>query len=309
MNTTTKAIMLCAAAAMAAGCGRGRNADEAAIEASGTNAPAARAEFTIPKSLVLRMYEAADEARSRAFPGANIGDPLEFAGLSAGKNGEAAFSAKDRPRMEMILADDCNSDEERRELWPFDIGSFEAELEKRMVRGDDGCFQRVEDDGSPLAANPTIRWANREVSEWATRELDGRYPRMSDVELRAMAGCEEIPEGTAAWRLDSLYCLVLESGGGAWNTKSYSFVMWNQNFGPQVVAVFDSFPNDREATCALCFHCDATSANNLAVLEWRHQIFRMSMDPERVKILLERAGEAEVREAEMNLDVLRLRFP
>ena len=284
MNTTTKAIMLCAAAAMAAGCGRGRNADEAAIEASGTNAPAARAEFTIPKSLVLRMYEAADEARSRAFPGANIGDPLEFAGLSAGKNGEAAFSAKDRPRMEMILADDCNSDEERRELWPFDIGSFEAELEKRMVRGDDGCFQRVEDDGSPLAANPTIRWANR-------------------------AGCEEIPEGTAAWRLDSLYCLVLESGGGAWNTKSYSFVMWNQNFGPQVVAVFDSFPNDREATCALCFHCDATSANNLAVLEWRHQIFRMSMDPERVKILLERAGEAEVREAEMNLDVLRLRFP
>lgn len=76
-----------------------------------------------------------------------------------------------------------------------------------------------------------------------------------------------------------------------------------------MVAVFDSFPNNREATCALCFHCDATSANNLAVLEWRHQIFRMSMDPERIKILLERAGEAKVREAEMNLHVLRLRFP
>lgn len=115
MNTTTKAIILCAAAAMA-GCGRGRNADEAAIEASSTNAPVARAEFTIPKSLVLRMYEAADEARIRAFPGANIGDPLEFAGLSAGKIGEAAFAAKDRPRMEMVLADDCNSDGERREL-------------------------------------------------------------------------------------------------------------------------------------------------------------------------------------------------
>lgn len=315
MNST-KAILVCATVAAAAA-GAAMTNETTAVVA--TNAPVATvatnaaAAFSIPKSLVLRMYEAADAARDRALAGPDgkppFNDMLEFGGLCAGGDADLAFAAQNRPRGEMSLVDDGNADRERRELWPFDVEGFEGTLEARMVRGEDGGFRRREEDGTELPVNPTIRWANAEIAAWAVRELDGRYPRMSTDAWRAMAGTASIPEGTAAWRLDPSYCFVLETGEGAWNPRTYSFIFWRGTRSPLLAAAFDSFPNDREATAALCLHCDAASVNNLAVLEWRHQSMRDSMDPGRIRQFLELARDAGVPAAEANLGVLRAHLP
>ena len=324
MNAT-KAILFCAAACAVAGAtARAAGTNETAAVAS-TNAAArsiaaadtaptnAAAAFSIPKSLVLRMYEAADAVRDRALADPDgkppFNDMLEFRGLCAGGDADLAFAAQDRPRGEMSLVDDGNADRERRELWPFDVEGFEGGLEARMVRGEDGGFRRREEDGTELPVNPTIRWANAEIAAWAVRELDGRYPRMSAAAWLAMTGTASMPEGTTAWRLDPIYYFVLETGEGAWNPRTYSFVLWKGTGSPLLTAAFDSFPNDREATAALCLHCDAASANNLAVLEWRHQSMRDSMDPGRIRQFLELARNAGVPAAEANLGVLRAHLP
>ena len=320
-----KAILFCAAAAAVAGAtvqAAGTNETAAAastnaaarpIAAAATVPTNAAAAFSIPKSLVLRMYEAADAVRDRALAGSDgkppFNDMLEFRGLCAGGDADLAFAAQDRPRGEMSLVDDGNADRERRELWPFDVEGFEGGLEARMVRGEDGGFRRREEDGTELPVNPTIRWANAEIAAWAVRELDGRYPRMSAAAWLAMTGTASMPEGTAAWRLDPIYYFVLETGEGAWNPRTYSFVLWKGTGSPLLTAAFDSFPNDREATAALCLHCDAASANNLAVLEWRHQSMRDSMDPGRIRQFLELARNAGVPAAEANLGVLRAHLP
>jgi len=325
MMNKTKAILFCAAAcavavATAHAAGTNETAEVASTNAAGRSIAAAAAAttnaaaaFSIPKSLVLRMYEAADAARDRALAGPDgkppFNDMLEFVGLSAGGNADLAFAAKDRSRGEMSLVDDGNADKERRELWPFGVEGFEGTLEARMVRGKDGGFLRREEDGTELPVNPTIRWANAEIAAWAVRELDGRHPRMSADDWLGMTGTASIPEGTAAWRIDPGYCFVLESGEGAWNPRTYSFVFWKGTGAPFLVAAFDSFPNDREATAALCMHCDAASANNLAVLEWRHQSMRDSMDPGRIRRFLELARNAGVPAAKANLDVLRAHLP
>ena len=151
MNAT-KTILLCAAAAVAAATAQAAGTNETA-EVASTNAAArssaaaaaattnAAAAFSIPKSLVLRMYEAADAARDRALAGPDgkppFNDMLEFVGLSAGGDADLAFAAQNRPRGEMSLVDDGNADRERRELWPFDVEGFEGTLEARMVRGND----------------------------------------------------------------------------------------------------------------------------------------------------------------------------
>lgn len=317
---SVKTILLCAAVAASAATAAETNGTATTIStyamvSSGTNNPAAdiEAPFSIPKSLVFRMYEAADAARDRALAGpggkAPFADTLEFVGLSAAGTPELALAAQNRPRGNMLLVNDGNDDEERRELWPFDVEGFERKLERRMVRGEDGCFLLPEENGTRLAANPTIRRVNAEIAAWAIRELDGKYPRMSTDDWRGMTGSAAIPEGMAAWRLDPLYCFVLEDGEGAWNPRTYSFVFWKGTGTPVLVAAFDSFPNDREATAALCLHCDPPSANNLAVLEWRHQSFRMSMSPARIRTRLESARKAGVREAAENLSVLRAHLP
>ena len=56
-------------------------------------------------------------------------------------------------------------------------------------------------------------------------------------------------------------------------------------------------------------HCDASSANNLAVLKWRHQSMRDSMVPGRIRKFLELARNAGVPVAEGNLGVLRSHLP
>lgn len=232
---SVKTIFLCAAMAACAVTAAETNGTATTISTyamvpSGTNNPAAdiEAPFSIPKSLVFRMYEAADAARDRALAGsggkAPFADTLEFVGLSAAGTPELALAAQNRPRGNMLLVNDGNDDEERRELWPFDVEGFERKLERRMVRGEDGCFLLPEENGTRLAANPTIRRVNAEIAAWAIRELDGKYPRMSTDDWRGMTGSAAIPEGMAAWRLDPLYCFVLEDGEGAWNPRTYSFV-------------------------------------------------------------------------------------
>ena len=86
-------------------------------------------------------------------------------------------------------------------------------------------------------------------------------------------------------------------------------VLWNGADDPFPVAVFDSFPNAKEATAALCIQSNAASANNLAVLAWRHQINRMSMNPWVIRRRLEAAAEAQVPTAEGNLAVLKEHIP
>ena len=315
MNST-KAILVCATVAAAAA-GAAMTNETTAVVA--TNAPVATVatnvapEFSIPKSLVLRMYEAEDSFRDRSLAGPDgkppFNDLLEFVGLTACGDDDLAFAAKDRPRGTMALVPDGLTDEERRKLWPFDIAGFERELERRMVRGEDGCYRLRDEDGTEVAANPTIRWANAEIASWATRELDRCSPRLTPRECEALLGSEEMPEGAAAWRLDPQHCFLLETGDGAWNPRTYTFLLWDGTNDPSILASFDSFPGDREAVAALLLGHRASSANNLAVLEWRHQSLRDSMIPGRIRQFLELARDAGVPVAERNLEVLRSHLP
>lgn len=259
------------------------------------------------------MYEAHDRARDKAIrkdvDATYTSDTLELWALATIFKMENAEEISKRPRREMSLVDDLNSDAERKELWPFDIEAFEAQLEAQMVRGDDGCFCRREENGDLRPSNPTIRWVNAEIAKWAISALDSKYQRMPPAIFCKMSGDETMPEGTWAWQLDRLYYLVLAEREGAWNPRDYMIVLWNGSDDPFPVAVFDSFPNAKEATAALCLFSNAASHNNLAVLAWRHQIDRMRMDPWLIRRMLEEAAKAQVPTAEGNLAVLKEHIP
>ena len=55
--------------------------------------------------------------------------------------------------------------------------------------------------------------------------------------------------------------------------------------------------------------CDIAAIHNLAVLEWRHRVNRLSMEPRRIRRMLEVSKEKDVPAAEGNLKVLRDHIP
>jgi len=276
-------------------------------------------EFDIPPSLVWRMYQAHNAARDRRLNGGQPLDVEELFGLmGCGITNAEAIAAQ--PRGEMRFCDDCLTDDKRRELWPFDVESFESALEAKMVRDEEGLFRKkAGSDGSAaagdeglVASNPTIRWVNNEIEQWAVARLDEKYTRLDDAALRKAAGNDAFPEGWLVWMLAdkgvAREFFVIARGDGAWNPRYYIDLICDDN-GMSIIASFDSFPNRREAAAMRMFGDDIAAVHNLAVLEWRHRNFRLGMDPQRIKRWLEEARRLNVPTAEANLKVLLDHIP
>lgn len=265
--------------------------------------------FDIPRTLYERMMDTYDEVRARDL---NLGepfDPYEMLGLAECGFASNVAEIVKRPRGVMVFVDDQCTGEERHELWPFDLDAFEAALTAKMRLGEQG-YQLVGENGELLPRNPTLRWINSEVETWSIKQLDGKFRRMSPETYCTMLKVDKMPEGVIAWQIDELYYLCIEgSSEGAWNPRQYVFLIWDRKHSPVVIASFDSFPNAKEATAALCFHCDVASRHNLAVLEWQHRSNRYSIMPRRIEDHLKIAQKHEVPTASANLKVLYDHFP
>ena len=183
--------------------------------------------FVIPKSLVTRMLDAHDHARDMALGVTN--DVNELYSLGAHLQMTNASEISERPRGELVLCDDLLSDDKRAELWPFDVEAFEATLSVKMVydeklgyRGKPEFAEEMcggtNEDGF-VAANPTIRWVNSEIEQWAIKSLDKHCSRMSETNFCAMSGDEKMPEGTWAWQMKDDVYFVIQRCDGAWNLR------------------------------------------------------------------------------------------
>lgn len=275
--------------------------------------------FDIPPSLIHRMTMAHNAARNRLL-GISIDTEELFASDGNGGDFTNAHAIAARPRGEMKFCDDRLNDKEREKLWPFDVESFEKSLEAKMSRDSKGRFRFKDEsakevgtaNGDGLAApNPTFRWVNHEIEEWAVKQLDGKFTRMDEKSFCKTFGYGEMPDGTFAWTLSNLgEYFVIQRCEGAWHRREYRYVLKRAKMKRGVpVASFDSFPSRKEAAAMRTYGRNAAAMNNLAVLEWQHRNHRLSMIPARIKWFLETSNAEGVTEAETNLKVLRDHIP
>ena len=293
--------------------------------------------FDIPPSLMFRMSEAHYTALCKELNLSNAFDRLEMVALA--KQGFTNVAELiNRPRGDMKFCDDLLTETERKELWPFEVEVFEKSLEAKMVHDKDGRFRLVSkyindnaktndflapiptrkaakielsgDDGLE-ASNPTIRWVNHEIEQWAVKQMDSKFKRMEEKAFCKMSGDDKMPEGTFAWELEKIgkdgngrECFVIQRRDGAWAPREYLYILWDGKEKVVVVADFNSFPNRKEAAAMRTYVCDAAALHNLAVMEWHHRIHGLSMNPWRIKLRLEKAKQLEVPTAEKNLNVL-----
>jgi hypothetical protein len=273
-------------------------------------------DFDIPKSLLTRMYEAHNAARGVSFNITNAFDAEEMFGLAnCGMTNADEIVA--RPRGEMKFCCDLLTEEERAEIWPFDVEAFESELEAKMVRDDDGLYRlrpetaeegAVKEDGL-VASNPTIRWVNYEMEQWAIRQMDAKFNRVDEETFCKMAGADELPEDVFAWDMGNEEYFVIIQRDGAWNPRDYMFVLWRDGDDPCVVASLDSFPNRKEGVAIRGWRYELICVNNVAVLEWQHRSRRLSMNPWNMAQGLAIAAEEGLTIAEYNLKVLMDHIP
>lgn len=182
-------------------------------------------------------------------------------------------------------------------------------LYRLLGKFSEGC--PTDDDGL-VASGQSIRLVNLAIEAWATNQLDRIAPRMSEADCCAMfrcMGCEAMPEGTWAWEVRRNMYFVMRWVDDGLTMREYMFIQWKGAGDPYPVAMFDTFPNKKEAVAALLFKDDAASINNLAVMMWRHQCDRSSMDPLAVKSFLETARSHRSPFAAENLAVLRRHLP
>lgn len=274
--------------------------------------------FDIPPSLVVKMQRAYNAARDKHLNITNAFDAEEMFGLSQCGISNA-YEIVCRSRGAMKFCDDLLTDEVREEVWPFDVESFEIELETKMVRDGEGLYRLkpefVDDAGGGLqedglvAVNPTIRWVNAQIEKWAINALDATSDRMSDEMFCRMAGEEKMPKDTWAWVLDDDEFFVIRRCDGAWNPREYMYVLWQEGKSPCVVTAFDSFPNRKEGVAISGWRGSPIAMNNVAVLEWQHRSQRLYMIPWRIKTWLENAASEGIETAAENLMVLLNHMP
>lgn len=303
-----KMMMVCCVAVLLCGCGA-EPPEKGCVEGQNVD-------FDIPKSLLTRMYEAHNAARDVSFNITNAFDAEEMFGL-ANCGMANADEIVARPRGEMKFCDDLLTEEERAEIWPFDVEAFEAELEAKMVR-DGGSLYRlrpetaeegaVKEDGL-VASNPTIRWVNHEMEQWATEQMDAKFNRMGEETFCKMFGEESMPEDFVVWDMGEEEYFMIIQRDGAWNSRDYIFVLWRDGEDPCVVASLDSFPNRKEGVAIRGWRYESICVNNVAVLDWQHRSRRLSMNPWVIAKGLAIAAEEGVTVAEYNLKVLLDHIP
>ena len=304
-----KMMMMCCLAVVLCGCGA-ESPEKGCVECQNVD-------FDIPKSLLTRMYEAHNAARDVSFNITNAFDAEEMFGL-ANCGMANADEIVARPRGEMKFCNDLLTEEERAEIWPFDVEAFESELEAKMVRDEDGLYrlrpETAEEEGGAkedglVASNPTIRWVNYEMEQWAIRQMDAKFNRVDEETFCKMAGADELPEDLFAWDMGNEEYFVIIQRDGAWNPRDYMFVLWRDGDDPCVVASLDSFPNRKEGVAIRGWRYELICVNNVAVLEWQHRSRRLSMNPWNMAQGLAIAAEEGLTIAEYNLKVLMDHIP
>ena len=273
--------------------------------------------FEIPRSLVVRMQNAYSVVRDKSLNITNNFDGEEVFGLSQCGFSNAVEIAS-RQRGEMKFCCDLLTEDERAAVWPFDVESFEAELESKMVCDEEGLYRLkpefaedirgLKEDGL-VAVNPTIRWVNHEMEQWATAQLDAVCKRMDDESFCKMSGAEVMPKGTIAWDMGEEEYFVISQGHGAWEPRDYMFVLWKAGMDPYVVASLESFPNRKEGVAIRGWRSSPICENNVAVLEWQHRSHRLSMNPWRMLEGLVGAAEEGIVIARDNLKILLSHIP
>ena len=219
-----------------------------------------------------------------------------------------------RPRGEMTLANDGLNEKELSAIWPFEIESFEKELERRMAIDTNGLYrlrkntnQRQMESCEFWDGERTMRYVNWEIEAWAIEKLNQVWPRMSQADFNEMTG-EKMPEGTLVWKIDDDWYFAIErTNEQPFDWRRYVFVHRLDKLTP--LANFYSFPSKKEAATVLPHRESPAAANNLAVLMWRHQCDRTEMRPELIKRLLDLAKEDGLSVAAENLDILRQHIP
>ena len=292
----------------------------------GKNAAESQGGFDIPPSLIYRMSQAYNESRNKMMKIEGLLDGEEMVALmqQGFRNG---YEIAARPRGDMVFADDGIGDEERKKLWPFDVESFEATLEAQMGRDENGLFGRKSEGDNELeACNPTFRWINAEMEEWAVKQLDAAFPRMDNEIFSTMFGEEDddgeegdeedrekTKEDNLAWIIaknrGQIECFRITRCDGAWANREYHYFLWNGKDNPSLYASFDSFPNRKEAATMRAWRTNPAALNNLAVLYWRHRIFRLGFDPAEIRAMLELAARDGVSCAKQNISVLLAHIP
>ena len=304
-----KMMMMCCLAVVLCGCGA-EPPEKGCVECQNVD-------FDIPKSLLTRMYEAHNAARDANLNITNAFDAEEMFGLAKfGMTNADEIVA--RPRGEMKFCNDLLTEEERAEIWPFDVEAFESELEAKMVRDEDGLYRlrpetAEEESGAKedglVASNPTIRWVNYEMEQWTIRQMDAKFNRVDEETFCKMAGADELPEDVFAWDMGNDEFFVISQSDGAWNSRDYMFVLWRDGNDPCVVASLDSFPNRKGGVAIRGWRYESICVNNVAVLEWQHRSRRLSMNPWNMAQGLAVAAEEGLTIAEYNLKVLLDHIP
>ncbi|GEM_PF-1737435 len=272
-------------------------------------------DFDIPPTLIARMQAAHYAVARKELCKVGVFDVCEFAALM--KIGLTnAYEIAQRPRGEMKFCDDLFTEEYRKNMWPFDVEAFEKSLETNLVRGGaDGCYRLADassrGDTSEAAA---FRWVNREIEQWAVRQLDAVFPRMDEKLFCKMFGTEKMPDGTFAWVVAKSgtgnveWFAVQRNEDGAWHPRSYVYGFWDGR-EPTVVGVLDSFPTRKEGAALRAHRLDVTALHNLAVLMWRHRVNAMFMNPWEVQAFLKKAAARDMPTAKANLEVLLAHIP
>lgn len=297
MNAKTFLHLIPLLCALVAGCGRdGSVADPG---------------FDIPASLVDRMRVSYNLVRNKMTGGAENLDGEELMALMMLGYGNAPEIAV-RPRGEMVFTDDGLNEEKRRELWPFDVETFEATLEAELVRDEKGLYLKNAEEGDTFPFNPTMRWVNAEMEQWAIGQLDAAFTRMAPGVHAKMTGePEEEGEEIPMWAIpgDGDEYFAIERSDGAWNLRSYQYLIWDGKDQPTLFAEFYSFPSRKEAVAMRTFRHDSRSLHNMAVLYWRHRVFPMQFNPAEIREMIEIAQRGGVSCAKANLAVLDAHIP
>ena len=272
-------------------------------------------DFDIPPSLMFRMQRAYNKARDRHFGITGDFDGEELHGLANEQVANAEEIAS-RPRGEMRFCYDCLTDEGRAAIWPFDVEAFESELEKKMVRDQEGFYRLkpgvtdlpVSEDGL-VAVNPTMRWVNNEIEQWAIKELDARYLRLEGDEFCSCALQQTDQEWMKAWVIGEREMFIIVRQGDAWESREYVYTIHTESMGVCCVAAMASFPTRKEGVALRDCPYNGVAMNNVAALEWSHRSMTTGMRALIIQMLLESAVESGVKVAAHNLEVLFEHIP
>ena len=271
-------------------------------------------EFVIPRSLVTRMLDAHDRARDVGKDGGACFDAAEMVSLAVGLKMTNAQEIASRPRGKMKFCEDKLTDAERFDLWPFEIEKFEAGLEAKMEVSDEVGFRLKPQfaelaggvvKGGLMQSNQALRWVSQEIECWAVKAMNDEFDRVDEKDFCQMFGVEKMPDDTFAWWVGPACYFIVYRSEGAWEPWAYKFVHYYRGVKPSDIAIFESFPNPKEAVAALRCSYDISAGHNLAALMWNHHCDRLKMNPYLIYNRLVNADCAGIKTAKANLEVLR----